>query len=304
MINENGTGSSVQQSRLKPQHIAALALLVVVIGALVAIFFLQRDQAVATVNGEKITRSELFDAMYSQVGKDALDDLITRRLILQEGKKLGLSVSESDIDDEIDLIILENFMGIEDQFYELLEQHGVTIEAVRNDAKVNLMARKIALSQIEISDAELEAYFIENQSFFDIPDEVDARHILVDTEEEALEVIKLLNEGADFAELANERSEDPGSKGNGGNLGFFKPGEMLPEFDEVAFSMELGEISQPVETWYGFHVIELLDRKSGREVTFADVKEQVHETMVEDELYGLINEIITRLRAEANIIYP
>lgn len=302
MVNENGTDSSVQ-SRLKPQHIVALVLLVVVIGALVTIFFLQRDQAVATVNGEKITRDELFDTMYSQVGKDALDDLITRRLILQEGNTLGLSISEAEVDEEIDRIVQENFMGVIDQFNQLLEQHGVTLEAVRNDAKVNLMARKIAMNEIEISESELKEYFAENQASFNIPDEIEARHILVETEEEALEVINLLNGGADFAQLAKERSEDPGSKDIGGSLGFFKPGDMLPEFDEVAFALEIGKISEPVESWYGFHVIEVLDQKSGREVTFDEVKEKVNEMVVEEKIYELINEIITRLRAEANITY-
>lgn len=302
MVNENGTGSGIQ-SRFKSQHIVALVLLVVVIGALITIFFLQRGQAVATVNGEKITRDELYDAMYSQVGKDALDDLITRRLILQEGKELGLSISEAEIDEEIDRIVQENFMGMIDQFEQLLEQHGMTLAAVRNDAKVNLMARKIAMNQIEISDHELKEYFVENQDGFNIPDQVEARHILVDTEEEALAVINLLNGGADFAELAKERSKDPESKDNGGSLSFFKPGDMLPEFDEVAFSLKIGEISEPVETFYGFHVIEVLNQKKGRAVTFDEVKEQVYETMIEDKIYGLIQEMITRLRAEANIIY-
>lgn len=298
MVNSGGA-----QLKLKPQHIRAVLLVLLLAGAVIAFYFLQRDDAVAAVNGEKITRSELYEAMYLQVGKNALDDLITRRLILQEGKKLGLSVTEEEIDEEINTIIRDNFMGIEEQFRELLEQYNITMESVRYDAKVNLMARKIARSQVEIADAQLEEYFLENRAMFDVPGEVEARHILVGSEDEALEVIALLNQGADFGELAKERSEDPGSKDIGGNLGFFKPGDMLPEFDEAAFSNDIGQISEPVETWHGFHVIEVLNKKDGRAVTFAEVKDDVYEAMVEEKVYGLINELVTRLRAEANIVY-
>ena len=185
----------------------------------------------------------------------------------------------------------------------MLEQYGLTMESVRNDARVNLMARKIAETQLEISDEELQKYFTDNQERFNIPAEVKARHILVKTEEEALEVIDLLNGGADFAELAKERSEDPGSKDQGGELGFFKPGEMQPEFEEAAFSMEIGEISEPVESLYGFHVIEVLDKKSGREVAFEEVKDQGYDEMAEEKIYNFIQELITRLRAEADIVY-
>lgn len=296
---------NINPLKYRTYFIVAAVLLVVAIGALIAVLLGQGDPAVATVNGEKIAKSELYEAMYNQVGKSVLDDLITRRLIAQEAKKLGLTVTEADIDEEIQRIIDENFMGMEDQFEQLLEQYGLTMESVRNDARVNLnlMARKIAETQLEISDEELKEYFADNQEKFNIPAEVKARHILVKTEEEALEVIDLLNGGADFAELAKERSEDPGSKDQGGELGFFKPGEMQQEFEDAAFSMEIGEISEPVESWYGFHVIEVLEKKSGREVTFDEVKDQVYEEMAEEKIYKLIQDLIGRLRAEANIVY-
>ncbi len=294
---------NINPLKYRTYFIVAAVLLVVAIGALIAVLLGQGDPAVATVNGEKIAKSELYEAMYNQVGKSVLDDLITRRLIAQEAKKLGLTVTEADIDEEIQRIIDENFMGMEDQFEQLLEQYGLTMESVRNDARVKLMARKIAETQLEISDEELKEYFADNQEKFNIPAEVKARHILVKTEEEALEVIDLLNGGADFAELAKERSEDPGSKDQGGELGFFKPGEMQQEFEDAAFSMEIGEISEPVESWYGFHVIEVLEKKSGREVTFDEVKDQVYEEMAEEKIYKLIQDLIGRLRAEANIVY-
>jgi len=302
MDNEKGQSGFIL-SKIKAHYLMAALLLLVLIGALTAIFLLRRDPAVATVNGEKITKGELYAAMYTRVGEEALDNLITRLLIVQEGRKLGLSVAEAEIDDEIQQIIQESFAGMEDQFQQALDQYGVSMETVRSDIRVNLTARKIAEQQINISDQQLEEYFNANQSEFNISDEAEARHILVDSLEEANEIIGLLDQGSDFAELAKERSEDPGSKDQGGNLGFFKPGAMVPEFDEAVFSMEIGQISEPVETMHGFHIIELLDKKSGRVVTFAEVKETVRETMTERQVQGLTQELFTRLREEAEIIY-
>lgn len=302
MDNEKGQSGFIL-SKIKAHYLMAALLLLVLIGALTAIFLLRRDPAVATVNGEKITKGELYAAMYTRVGEEALDNLITRLLIVQEGRKLGLSVAEAEIDDEIRQIIQESFAGMEDQFQQALDQYGVSMETVRSDIRVNLTARKIAEQQINISDQQLEEYFNANQSEFNISDEAEARHILVDSLEEANEIIGLLDQGSDFAELAKERSKDPGSKDQGGNLGFFKPGAMVPEFDEAVFSMEIGQISEPVETMHGFHIIELLDKKSGRVVTFTEVKETVRETMIERQVQGLTQELFTRLREEAEIIY-
>jgi foldase protein PrsA len=294
--------SSVKQW-LKPQYLMGLLLVVVVVGAAFIIFNLQRGQVVATVNGEKITRDELYEAMYTQVGQEAIDEIITRRLIVQEGQRLGLAVSDAEVDAEIDKIIEENFMGMKEQFLEILEQYGVSLETVMNDTRLNLMVQKIARSQIEVTDEDARDYFEANKAVFNVPDEVDARHILVETEAAALEVLELLRQGGDFAELAAEHSQDPGSKDDGGNLGFFKPGDMLPEFEEVAFSMAVGDISEPVETWYGFHVIEVLAIKSGRAVTFDEVKEEVHERLLDEKSYGMIQDLIVKLREDAEIDY-
>ncbi|MBS3943134.1 MAG: peptidylprolyl isomerase [Dethiobacter sp.] len=301
MDNEKGIRGFIQ-SKIKMHCLVSALLLIVLVGAL-TMFLLRRDPAVATVNGEKITKSELYAAMYTQVGEEALDNLITRLLIVQEGTRLGLSVTEAEIDDDIQKIIQESFAGMEDQFQQALEQYGVSLETVRSDIRVNLMARKIAEQQVSLSDQQLEEYFNANQSEFNIPDEAEARHILVDSMEEANEIIDLLNQGSDFAGLAKERSQDPGSKDQGGNLGFFKPGVMVPEFDEAVFSMEIGQISEPVETMHGFHIIELLDKKSGRVVTFAEVKEAVRESMTEQQVSRLMQELFARLREEAEIVY-
>src|SRR5690606_16562934 len=108
-------------------------------------------------------------------------------------------------------------------------------------------------------------------------------HILVEDKETAFEVINKLNNGADFAELAKEYSIDEKTKDKGGELGYFGKGEMVKEFEEEVFAMEVNTISKPVETQYGFHVIKKTDHKPYQEANFEDVKEEVRQAILEQK---------------------
>ncbi len=288
---------------LKPQKVILLVLALVILGAVVLIMFMQYDPAVAVVNGEKVKRSDLYAAMYMQGGKDTLDSIIIGRLILQEGKNLGLSVEAEDVDNELQNIIDQHFMGMEDQFESYLENQGVSMDFIRNETRISLMAEKIVTHDLEIGDSEAREYFEENQKLFDIPDEVKARHILVETEDEALELISRLEKGEDFADLAKEHSQDPGSKDEGGELGFFARGKMVKEFDEAVFELKDGERSTPVKTYHGYHIIERLEYKEGREVDFEETADEVKEMIRDEKIPQLISELISRLRDEALIDY-
>lgn len=288
---------------LKLQKVLLLVLALVILGASAVIIFTQYNPAVAVVNGEKIKRNDLYEAMYMQGGKDILDYIITGRLIIQEGKKSGISISEEEIDAEMQMIIDQHFMGSEDQFTSYMESQGIQMDFIRNETRINLLAEKIATADLEIEDKEAREYFAENQKLFDIPEEVRARHILVETEDEALEIISRLEKGEDFAELAKENSQDPGSKDQGGDLGFFTRGKMVKEFEEVAFDLEDGERSTPVKTFNGYHVIERLEHKEGREVTYEEVADEVKEQLMDGKIKGLVQELIVRLKEEAAIDY-
>ena len=133
-------------------------------------------------------------------------------------------------------------------FYQALEQYGITEDALRDDLKIELLLRKIVRDQITVTEEDTREYFIENQYLFNTPEQVEARHILVETRDEAEEIIQLLDEGQDFSELAKEHSIDTVSAQQGGNLGFFQRGEMVAEFEEVAFNLAVGSRSGPVET--------------------------------------------------------
>ena len=284
--------------------IAVLLVAVIVLGIMMAQQSPQQSsQVVATVNGEEIMQDELFETLYAQGGKDALDQLITRRLILQESEEAGITVSEEDLDAEIDSIILESFQGSEEAFQSALEYYGISEESFREDARLNMLVRQIALEQINPTDEDVRAYFEENRYLFDQAEEVEARHILVESEELVNEIAAMLAGGDDFAALAAVHSLDQSNKDSGGYLGFFSRGMMVEEFEEAAFALEVGEISEPVQTSFGFHLIELLDRKEASEVDFDTISEQVREALIEEQIPVVINTLVQTLYEKAEIEY-
>lgn len=130
-------------------------------------------------------------------------------------------------------------------------------------------------------------------------EEVQARHILVDSEEKAKEISDKLGKGGDFAALAKEHSKDPGSKDDGGMLGFFGRGQMVPTFEEAAFKLKKGEVSPPVKSQFGFHLIKLEDRREKKLPTFDEVKDRILNSMIQRKA----QEVATALRTKAKIEY-
>ena len=124
-----------------------------------------------------------------------------------------------------------------------------------------------------------------------------ARHILVETEDEAKAVLADLKKGGDFAAIAKEKSKDPGAKEQGGDLGFFTKDQMVPEFAEAAFKLDKGQLSDPVKTQFGWHVIQVEDKRKKQPPDFEQVKDQI-ETFVQRKAQA---ELIQKLRADAKI---
>jgi foldase protein PrsA len=288
----------------------ACAILLVAVIALAVLLALNisssggtnRD-AVALVNGEPVGREELFEAMYATGGKEALEQLIAKKLIVQEAIKNGLEISEDELEEEIVGIIDESFGGSYEDFLSVLNLYGLNEEAFREDARLNLLVRKLAMAEIETTDEEARQFYEENRFLFEQPEEVETRHILVETRATADQVLAMLNEGGDFGELAAEYSIDFSNKDNEGYLGFFSRGTMVPEFEEVAFALEIGEISSPVETDFGFHIIELLDRKEEVEVAYDDLNAEVMDALIENKIPEVINNLVQSLFEEAEIEY-
>lgn len=256
-------------------------------------------ESVATVNGKTITQDELFEAMKQTYGESSLETLITKTLVQQEADAAGIEITEQDVTDEIDIIKLD--FGSEDEFNSILAQNNLTVEDLREDMRVNAMVRKVLESKTDVTDEEIKTYFDENQSKLGGSEEqVRASHILVATKEEADAILADLKAGADFAETAKAKSTD-GSAANGGDLDFFTKTAMVEPFAEAAFALEVGEISDVVQSEFGYHIIKKTDYKPATEANFDEKKDLIRMKLVSDEVNQLASPWIEEIRTKAKI---
>ncbi len=258
-----------------------LAVLVVV-AIVVFIFLSTRSEVVAKVGSESLTRDDLYTFFVEQNGEAALDTLITKNLINQEVEKEKILITSEEIDEELQDLITS--YGGEETFEQQLATSGLTQDDIKEDIKVNLQIEKMLQPQIEITEEEMQTYFDENKDSFAQTKQVEASHILVEDEETATEVKEKLNNGEDFAELAKEYSTDTASVESGGALGFFGEGSMVPEFEEAAFSMKVDEISEPVKSDYGYHIIKVTDIQEAAEANFEKSKEEIRGILIDEKI--------------------
>ncbi|MCK4308627.1 MAG: SurA N-terminal domain-containing protein [Candidatus Atribacteria bacterium] len=249
------------------------------------------------------TISSMDQSLINSFKKNILEQIINYELVFQQAEKEKVKISQDDINLEIDKI-KDNFSSPE-EFNEVLKANKLTLTQLKDDIKRQLMIQYIleeARNKINITDDELLEHYNENQESFFESEKIYARHILVETEEEAKSIIGQLKEGIiDFAELAKEKSICPSAE-NGGDLGFFAKGQMVKEFEDVAFSLEAGEISDIVKTEFGYHIIKCEEKKEAYNPTFEEVKDQINNTL----RYQRENEetlaLLSKLKEEANIV--
>lgn len=243
-------------------------------------------KALAIINGKEITASE-FDLRWSQLpefarktyaGPDGrkkfLEELITRELLLQEARKRGL-----------------------DRDRALVER----VERFKERSVLDHLMREEVDSRITVTVEEMKAYYAANPGSFTSPDDLRASHILVKTEEDALDVKKRLDEGEDFAALAKKVSLDLSTKFKGGDLGPIKKGQTVPQFEKTLLALKVGETSHPVATQFGFHVIKLNDRTTGAPLSFEDARDQVKEQIQIEKKRKRFDELVASLRAKAKL---
>ncbi|MGO4108896.1 peptidylprolyl isomerase [Paenibacillus sp. YAF4_2] len=256
-------------------------------------------EAVATVNGVKISKDKLYDSLVKQGGTSTLDNMITQELIDQAAKDAKVTVTEADIDKEIEN--LKKSFGSEDEFQQTLQQYGMTEESLREDAGTQVTIRKILEPQVKVTDADIKTYYDQNKESMATPAQIRASHILVATKEEAEAILKELKGGADFATLAKEKSTDTGTKDNGGDLNFFAKGTMEAAFDDAAFALKVGELSGVVQTSYGYHIIKKTDEKAAVTPTLEDKKEDIKYQLVTQKVSELSSTWLADLKAKAKI---
>ncbi|WP_051235912.1 peptidylprolyl isomerase [Paenibacillus pinihumi] len=241
------------------------------------------NEVIATVNGDNISKNDLYNTLVDAGGKETLESLITEKLLSQEMVKAGLTVTDADVDEEWKK--LEDQYGSKEQLMNAVVQNGMTEAILRKQMYHQIELRKLLGPTVEVTDDKVKEYYEQNKQYMGTPEQVRASHILVASEKEAEDILKELKQGADFATLAKEKSTDPGSKENGGDLNFFGRGQMVPEFEEAAFALKKGELSGIVKTMHGFHIIKLTDRKEAETPTYEEKKDELKEQLVNNEIY-------------------
>ncbi|MED3789534.1 peptidylprolyl isomerase [Peribacillus frigoritolerans] len=240
------------------------------------------DKTIASIDGEKINEDELYDALVAGYGADTLDLLITNKLVELEAEKAGIKIKDEEIQKEIDVMV-ESY-GDEKSLKEQLEASGSSMDALKKDIVVYLQTKKLVEPRITVTDDEISTYFEDNKDTFAQAEQVEASHILVEDEKTAKKVAKELAAGGDFAKLAAEYSTDTETADNGGNLGYFGKGDMVEEFEDVAFDLDINKVSDPVKTEYGYHIIKVTGKKEAKKANLEDSKEVIKETLLSERL--------------------
>lgn len=238
------------------------------------------SDSVASVGDTEITKEALYEEMLRSSGEETLQLLITDEIIRQEAEKEQIGVSTEEI--EAEKAEYAEQYGSEEALEEALTSSGMTIEDMEIEIEKFLQLEKLIGAEIDITEEAMRTYFEENEDTFAQEEEVEASHILLSDEEAAEEVIEKLEEGEDFAALAEEYSTDTSNAANGGELGSFASGAMVPEFEEAAFAMEIGETSDPVETEFGYHVIHVTGKTEAAEADFEGSEVEIQEILFEE----------------------
>lgn len=204
------------------------------------------EKAIVTSDVGDITKNELYEEMKTSIGEQAIQILLIEKVLADK-----YEVTDKEVDAEYD----SNKEELGEEFDQFLTQNNQTEESYKKVIRLNLLQEKALTEGIEVSDQEIQDYYDRQGT------ELNARHILVADEETATSLKKQLDEGGDFAKLAEENSTDTGSAANGGNVDWFGPGAMVPEFEEAAYGLEVDEISEPIASEYGFHIIQVLEKR-------------------------------------------
>jgi foldase protein PrsA len=256
--------------------------------------------AVATVNGQPIGRGTFDQRLEtSPMGRQVLQQLVQETLIDQYAKNNNITVSDAEIDQRENQIKANFPSGSWD---EMLKARGLTEADVRSALREQLILDKALTKDVTITPAQIAKYFDQNHASFDKPEQVTARHILVPNLAMANMVEAKLKTGGNFAALASQYSTDPGSKAKGGDLGTFKRGQMVPSFDKYAFSAPIGQISPPIKSPFGYHIIQVESRTPGEKATLASATPQIVDTLRQQQEAPLIQPFLQGLQQKATIV--
>lgn len=253
--------------------------------------------------------------LLTRLRQEAMDKIIEQELVRQAALEQGIAVRAEEVEAQVEELrsVFDNPVS----FTNRLESEGFNEETYREHVKGMIAAKRylddVRQSVGEVSDEELEAFYRDNERRLTFPEQVRVRHILLTWKplgtrddratirEQMTPILERARNGEDFAELARQYSDDYATAKNGGDTGLFRRGQMVPAFEEVAFALEPGEISDPVETPYGVHILRLEEHLQPRLVPLEEVREQLRGHIRTEKAERAVNDEIARLREAAQI---
>jgi len=278
--------------------------------------------AVAVVDGTPISKSTLDELLtrtkktyaaqkrqfpkagtseYQSLQTQAVAFLVQRAEYAREADKLDVKITDAQIQKKVDDVKKQYFGGDEKKFEAGLKAQSYTLAALRDDARAQLVSEGIykdITGAVKVSDAEAQQYYDANSARYKVAESRVVRHILVKTKDEADQIRSEIENGADFSTLAKEKSLDPGSKDQGGKL-TVSQGQTVAPFDKAAFSLDTNELSQPIKTQYGYHLIQpLTDVKKGRVTPFTEVRAQIKSQLLQQKKGDAVSAWVAKVEKE------
>lgn len=266
------------------------------------------------VENQKMMGIPVKEEDMTELRKDILEELISAELLYQESQRARLGNLDKEINEQFDNI--KKTFGSDDEFNKVLKDRGVTAKELKEDIKRGTYIKRFleekVYAGINITEEEKEAEYEKNKDRLNVPEHVRASHILVRVAPDANEedkkaardkienLRKTILAGEDFAEIAKENSED-GAAPNGGDLGYFKKGDMVKPFEDAAFNLETGKVSDIVETQFGYHLMKVTDKKPAHKLTYAEVERDLETFLMNKHQREKVVEYIEELRKKANI---
>ena len=287
---------------------------------------------VAVVNGSVITQEDfdremgrvqqrllsmgkpLTDSQIPEIKKEVLENLINRELLYQESQRKAIKVDEAAINEQV--TTLKRRFPDEDEFKTALIKANLSEAGLKTQIKQGLAIQQLIDTYIAkkatVSDQEIKAFYESRLALFKQPEQVRASHILIKVEPQAdgsqkaaarkkIEKIQQrVQKGEDFAALAQELSQDP-SSAKGGDLGYFGRGQMVRSFEQAAFALMPGEVSDIVETKFGYHLIKVIERKPETTIAFEDIKDRLGHYLKQEKVQKEVSLYVQKLKEKAKV---
>lgn len=272
-------------------------------------------------NQDPASIPEKTDPQYTVLQQNLLDSIIVMKIIESYAEKNNINVSEKEVADEISALI-KNYES-EAAFEKDLKDKNLSRSFLNEQVKSQLLRDKVfaqATKDVAVSDEETKKYYDDNaETLFMVPEQVKVSHILIkfaipegaelndtikaEAKTKITDIQEQLNNGADFAELAKQYSEDTASAVNGGDIGFISKGQTVPEFEEAAFALEVGQVSGIVESTFGYHIIKCIEKQSPYVKTYDEVKDTIKSYLLNNEQLVVWEDFVYSLVDKAGIVY-